>query len=419
MIHGLIPTLAEGGKIKVGKLGETRKSKSGGTYRMPVKLDHFLVTKTTRDENGDLELDTAVMAALKKDADGQVRSIPIILHADDIEAVFPSTYAMYEGRRLSCRGDGQEATRWELGKDGRRTGKSAQIPCPCAFLESGKCKPHGTLHCSIAIPGVAVAGSVHKWRTTSIISVQRMIGSLQQILSLCGTLRGVPLWLRVEPLTVTPKGAPPSTVYCCHIELRAKDILAVQRKALQAAQMRRALGAGTDEAYKLIVAPPAGDQESVEEQDEVSQEFHPEHEADWKPVVEEPKRKSAPKDPVPKAEKKKAPTQDADRQDDEPQASTMPNPYSGVLDSMEKRSPKGKKSFFVVKLQDGQEFTTFSDTVIEDCKAIGKGTAIFVHWKASGKYRNIESVEAAIPGDAGGDSDKEAEAANNLFDKQR
>ena len=94
MIKGIRPALAEGGKIKIGGLGEPRQSKKGGTYRLPVKLDHFLITKTNRvsdDPNADLEPDTELMAALPADRDGKLRAIPIILHSDEIDEVFPST----------------------------------------------------------------------------------------------------------------------------------------------------------------------------------------------------------------------------------------------------------------------------------------------------------------------------------------
>lgn len=276
MIHGITPTLAEGGKIKIGGLGEERKAKSGRMYRVPKKFDHFLITKTTRNDKGDLATDDQVMAALEKEDDGQVRAIPIVLHSDDIDQVFPTAYALYTGRRLACRGDGQTAMRWEV-KNGERTGESKERECPCEYLgaESGPiCKPHGTLHCSIALPDVAVAGAVHKWRTTSIISIQRMIGSLQQILGMCGTLRGIPLWLKVAPITVSPAGGKATTVFCCHVELRASDILEVQSKALKMAEMRRALGENS--GYKLLISPPAGDHETEEEQAEVQQEFHTE-----------------------------------------------------------------------------------------------------------------------------------------------
>jgi len=274
MIHGIQPRLAEAGKIKIGGLGEPRKAKSGKTYRMPRKHDYFTVTRTTRvggDPDADLEVDEALMAGLRDagyaDADGRIRTIPIVLHSDEIDEVFPTAYAMYSGRRAVCRGDGRTAE--------RRDAPGVTIPCPCDQLAARKCKPHGILHCSIALPGLATAGAVHKWRTTSIISITQMIGSLTQILQTVGVLRGIPLVLRVLPRQVEPDGAPPSTVYVCHVELRASDLAEVQRQALQLAQARAALR-GADEvaaSYRAMLQAP-GD-ESEEEQAEVQQEFYP------------------------------------------------------------------------------------------------------------------------------------------------
>jgi hypothetical protein len=271
MIKDIRPSLAEGGKIKIGGLGEARPTRGGGTFRMPQKYDHFVITKTTRTKAGDLEIDNALMAALPKDADGKCRAIPIVVHSDNIDEVFPTSYALYNGKKIVCRGDGEKATR-----------QGVEQECPCDFLnaESGPmCKPHGTLHCSIALPGQAVAGAVHMWRTTSIISIQRLIGSLQQILATCGTMRGLPLWLRLEAVQVTPKDKA-STVYCCHIELRAADVMSVQRQAIEAMQLRKALVTGDiDAAYRALVRKPA-ENESPDEIADIDAEFHT--------VVEEP-----------------------------------------------------------------------------------------------------------------------------------
>jgi len=283
MIKGIVPALAEGGKLKLGGLGETRKSRKGEDYRMPVKLDHFIVTTTERDAStGDLIIDDEMMAALPKDEDGHCRQIPIVLHDDDIERVFPTTYALYQGRTLVCRGDGESATRFEV-KNGEKTGAFKDVDCTCAFLDADSgpiCKPHGTLHCSIRIPGHAVAGSVHKWRTTSIISIRQMIGSLQQIRDVCGALTGIPLWLVVKPIKVTPVGSTPTTVYCCHVELRATDVQAVQRDAIAAAEMRRRVRQSI--GYRAFT-PPAVD-ETPEEEADVQQEFHPDVDPNAPPV---------------------------------------------------------------------------------------------------------------------------------------
>jgi hypothetical protein len=277
MIKGIRPKLAEAGKIKIGGLGPERKSKKGGTYRLPQKYDYFLITGTNRDEKGDLEQDTQLMEAIGTDAsDGQIREIPIVLHSDEIDEVFPTTYAMYSGRRCACRGDGQTATRREIKKD-KYTGAEKTINCPCNYLRSDSqptCKPNGKLFCSISAPGASVAGAVHIWRTTSIISIEQMIGSLMQIKSICGTLRGIPLWLRVKPITVEPEGQGPITVYCCHVELRAADVAQIQRQALEAADLRQRLGWSDDE-YKGVLSLPAHG-ETDEEQEAIAAEFYAE-----------------------------------------------------------------------------------------------------------------------------------------------
>jgi hypothetical protein len=280
VIKNIRPRLAEAGKIKIGGLGEERKSKKGSTWRPPVKFDHFVVTKTTRDARGDLEVDTALMDALAAGCAEPIREIPIVLHADDIDSVFPTSYALYTSRTCACRGDGEHAIRREI-KDGKATGAEKQIACPCPYLraDSGPvCKPNGKLYCSIAVPGSALAGAVHVWRTTSIISVEQMIGSLAQIRAVCGTLRGIPLWLRLRPVQVQPAGGTATTVYCCHVELRAADLAEVQAAALRAAKVRSRLGASDDE-YRRLLAPP-GVSESDDEQASIEAEFYADADAD-------------------------------------------------------------------------------------------------------------------------------------------
>lgn len=274
MIKGIKPQLAEAGKIKIGGLGEKRTSKSGNEYRLPVKFDHFVITKTTRDQNGDLFIDADLMMELKPDKDQNIRAIPIVLHSDEIEEVFPTAYALYSGKKCHCRGNGETAIRREV-IDDQYTNREKEISCPCDYLDGdGKyiCKANGKLYCSIVAGSSAVAGAVHIWRTTSIISVQRMLGSLIQIKSICGTLRGIPLWLKIEPIAVDPSGQGSITVYCCHVELRAKDVLQVQERALQSMKLRDQLA--SPEYRGLLSAP--GESETDEEQAEIAAEFYAE-----------------------------------------------------------------------------------------------------------------------------------------------
>lgn len=281
MIKGIVPQLAEAGKIKIGGLGEPRLKKAAKNkpknqlsprdfWRPPIKLDHFLITRTER-RDGKLVEDTAAMEACPRGPDGKITEIPIVVHSDELEEVFPTCYALYSGRKLACKGDGELATRWAFDKETRkRLDETTQVPCPCKYLDAARCKAHGTLHCSLALPDRAVAGAVHKWRTTSIISIRRMMGSITQILATVGTLKGLPLWLRLEPVD-TDNGR----VYCCHLELRAADVMGLQRTALEAAQMRAQLTSGTTamiRGYRAMIEGP--EDERAEEQAEVAQEFH-------------------------------------------------------------------------------------------------------------------------------------------------
>jgi len=273
MLKIIQPSLAEAGKIKIGRLGAERTSRRGDPYRLPEKLDHFLITSTRRSPAGDLEVDSSLMEALAPeyaDEDGRIRRIPIVVHSDDIDEVFPTTLAMYVGRKLACRGDGEEATRYQI-QQGRRTGASKQCSCPCPYFGADtepKCKAHGVLNCSILAPGRGVAGSVYKWRTTSEISLNRMVASLQQIRALTGSLMGLPLLLCIEPILVET-----GTVYCCHVELR-ESIVEAQNRLIGLYEARHRVTAMAS-PVRLSIPAPAGESESDEEQADVSDEFHP------------------------------------------------------------------------------------------------------------------------------------------------
>jgi len=283
MIKNLSPRLAESGKIKIGGLGAERTSSKGGTYRLPQKHDYFTITTVQRTEAGDLEIDEEMMHALAAasyaDRDGKVRRLPIVLHSDEIDEVFPTAYVAYHGKIMFCRGDGETAMRREI-KNGEWTGAEKERTCPCEYLEENergerRCKPNGALHCSIALPERAIAGAVHRWRTTSIISINYMIASLVQVRDkVVGTLQGVPLVLIVSPLQVAPKGKP-ITVYVCHVELQAADLSAVQRDAIAAVQARNQLAAamGRNEVsaqYRAMLQAPGADDD-----DDVQPEYYP------------------------------------------------------------------------------------------------------------------------------------------------
>lgn len=269
MIKGLRPRLAEAGKIKIGKKGKEITSARGKKYCPPVKLDHFLVTTTQKGPDENFILDERVMSALLKkrkdggyadDKDGKVREIPILLLSDEIDDVFPTSYAKWSGQNKYCEGDGEKATRYEIKKNEQgfyeRTGEQKDVDCPCAFLmgEKPSCLACGTLHCSINVPGIATFGSVYLYRTKSVISIKEMLGSLFDLKARCGVLMNLPLLLRVSPVK-TKRGV----VQCCHLAMTADNVLQVMREALEMRQAMQTLRAAEAPSYKAI-APAAEDE---------------------------------------------------------------------------------------------------------------------------------------------------------------
>lgn len=302
--------MAEAGKIKIGGLAEAQISSGGKSFRRPVKYDHIVITKTTRTQSDDLEIDHAMMAALLAhcgedvvtvapvlDEHGQpalyphgqprtervvvrkLRRIPIALLSDDLEEVMPSTLAWYSGRTMLCRGDGEIATRYEI--DGKRKiGRS--MTCPCEKLEPNargerECKPHAILRCMITVPGLAIAGACHVFRTTSYTSIREIRGSLEGIQHLIvGTVVGIPLWFVLKPVTMQVPEGGQRTIYAAHIELRAEDLQATQRQAIEAAKIRQDTRRAVHGDVALHMVGPAADEEDDEAQAETQEEFHPE-----------------------------------------------------------------------------------------------------------------------------------------------
>lgn len=283
------PVLATAGHIKIGGLGEARKKRNAkgpdDTYRMPVKYDHFVITKTMRNAEGDLEPDVALMSDLEDrygvvdPRSGKVKlmQIPIAVHSDNLAEVFPCSLALYQGKRLFCSGDGMSATRYKRDQDGKVLQTKA-VECPCEYSslhdpDNGKCKPHATLHCSIRAKGHGLFGSLYRWRTTSAISIRRMMGSLEQVLALVGSLRDAPLMLVLSEVQLAGK----ASVWCCHLELQEMELSEVQRHVLlMAAQRQQVAAASAGQPVRLKVLQPAGDHEDDAEQASVAAEFHPE-----------------------------------------------------------------------------------------------------------------------------------------------
>lgn len=171
MIKGLVPSLPERGKIKIGMKGATIRSRRGVDFQPPQKLDHFVVTTLERGKDGNFLPDAALMERLGD----KPTEIPVRLLYDDPTLNFPTRLACFVGRTLWCAGDGETATRLtELPAqvEGDRVElKPHQVSCPChrqdpAYTGRDKCKMNGALN--VLIDGAGGLGGVWKFRTTQL-----------------------------------------------------------------------------------------------------------------------------------------------------------------------------------------------------------------------------------------------------------
>ena len=275
--------IVELGKIKIGTVGDERATKGGGTFRLPQKLDHFIITGHARGSNGQLQQDEKLMAdliSLHGDPDGHLRQIPIALLSNELEDVLQAAWVCYRGKKCYARGDGLTVT-WFYD---RKTNK--ELPEPQTFdwepkyadlMEGNQkvFKRHVVLNCVIS-GAQARFGGVYRFRTTSMISGDQLYGSLKWCRGMTGgILFGMPLWLVVRPVVVSPEGRT-TTVYVVHVECRGEDVQAVQQRAMDVArfqrQHRQELNSVRHELKLLLVQPGAEDEG---EAGEVVEEFHP------------------------------------------------------------------------------------------------------------------------------------------------
>ena len=279
------PRMTELGKIKIGGKGEERQKKRGGTYRLPVKLDHFIITTLQRSAAGDLVEDADLMKQLAVeygDTDGLLRQIPIQVLSNDIEDIMQTRYVWYAGRRVGAKSDGKEVT-WYY-----KPSTLDPLPVPKVepfspkILEHAKngvklFKTHTVFNCVIASEE-ARFGGVYKFRTTSVISGRQLYSSLLEVSTRTfGVLMGLPLRMVVRPMQVTPEGKA-TTIYIVHVELHAKSLQAVQRQALDQMKVfadHRDQLIVVQQRYKGLLTAP-GDEGDTQEITDISEEFCPE-----------------------------------------------------------------------------------------------------------------------------------------------
>lgn len=272
-VKGLIPGLAETGKIKIGRLGEERKSQSGGTYRLPEKLSYFLVTTRIKDAKENWFLDEEVHRAIGP----QPTEIPVALMYDDPVLNCQSRLNCYEGSRRWCHGNNEQALRMDA------QGIYRERECPCPLFTSPelaeentgrpankllKCKFYGVLRVQITCKTSSVG--CYGFRTTSSESFSNVLGMMATVIVRTGgILAGIPLRLRLYGSTDnTPGGA--SKSYKVYLDLpaggwdevdaaaerivRARSASRLNLKAIEADARKKllALTDGTSEADAII-----------------------------------------------------------------------------------------------------------------------------------------------------------------------
>lgn len=209
-IEGLSPRLAILGHIKIGRKGEKRLSGGGNEYRLPEKLDHFVITKREKGVDDNFIIDEDLTAQIGKD----IKEIDIRLLDDDVTFNFPHRLACYvtqadlrksfgiesKSKRCYCTGDGREATRLE--KAGKETIPCNPISCDIynGKFEKIKCKPLARL--IFTLPQMNFVGGCFDFVTTSGESIGNIKGSFALIQKMTqGIIAGIPLKLKMYAAT--------------------------------------------------------------------------------------------------------------------------------------------------------------------------------------------------------------------------
>jgi hypothetical protein len=178
------------------------------------------------------------------------RAIRIVLIDDDIENVFPTSYAWWAAVERKCWGDGSQATRRTAEKPGGEPWKPCGKGCP--ELASGQCKPSGDLRFVLAdFPRL---GSVCRIHTSSYRSIRQIHSALQEIQSFTGgRLAGLTAKLVVRPeetAYVDPKDKrkKSTTIWALSLEVDGQDmrklVANLTENARVFADTRKLLGSG-------------------------------------------------------------------------------------------------------------------------------------------------------------------------------
>jgi Recombination directionality factor-like len=241
-----------------------------GDRNHPTKLDHFVFLRKKKTPRGvEWEPDPE----LTEHYGAECRELHIMLIDDDIENVFPSSYAWWTATERKCWGDGTSATR----RTAEKPAGEPWTPCGtgCPELASGLCKPSGDLRFVLAdFPRL---GSVCRIHTSSYRSIRQIHSALQEIQTFTGgRLAGITGKLVVRPEEITyfdrkEKRKKTTSVWVLSLEVEGEDmrklIANLTENARLFAETRKLLGP----AGKVLEVV----EEEQEQAPEINGEFYP------------------------------------------------------------------------------------------------------------------------------------------------
>jgi hypothetical protein len=188
MLKGLVITPPVLGRISIGRVVE-RNGK-----RLPEKDDQF--TLTTQIQSRDGWILHPLDEALRKEAGGKLRTIPVRMMFNDPALNLRADYSLFDratGRPV-CVGNGETC---------RRTGKEgmASLPCvgpdACGFA-NGECKAYARLNVLVGDGETDALGSF-VLRTTSFNTIRTLTARLQYFSAVSGgRLACLPLELKLR-----------------------------------------------------------------------------------------------------------------------------------------------------------------------------------------------------------------------------
>jgi hypothetical protein len=241
-----------------------------GDCNHPTKLDHFVFLRKKKSAN---RVEWEADPELTRHYGEQCRELHIMLIDDDIENVFPSSYAWWTAIERKCWGDGVTATRRTAEKPSGQPWTTCGSGCP--ELAGGQCKPGGDLRFVLAdFPRL---GSVCRIHTCSYRSIRQIHSALQEIQTFTGgRLAGITAKLTVRPEEATyfdrkEKRKRTASIWALSLEVEGDDmrklITNLTENARLFAETRKLLGSG-GKVLEVV-------EDEQEQAPELTAEFYP------------------------------------------------------------------------------------------------------------------------------------------------